>query len=272
MRATLTGLVMLIGLGATVYLLICLLLYWRQENAIFVPVQNDPFLRSQYEANRIELPSDDAILEGWSLENPQAQHDAVILYFGGNAEDVLYTASLATAFEVRRAVFFNYRGYGHSTGAPSQRTLYADAARIYDYLIRDGVRTDQLIVIGRSLGSGMATMLAGSRPVAGVVLITPFDSLAAVATEHYPGIPIRLLLRHPFASLDWAANAKAPALFLVAERDRIIPPSHARHLFDSWPARKEFHLLPGRGHNDIDQDSTYYPLINAFIASTIHTD
>jgi pimeloyl-ACP methyl ester carboxylesterase len=267
MRTAFNGLFMLIGVGAALYVLFCLLLYWRQENAIFFPTQNDPSLRRYYEANRIELHGDGATLEGWSIEYPQAKHPGVILYFGGNAEDVLRTASMAAALDVRRVVFFNYRGYGHSTGAPSQTALYADASRIYDYLIRDGVSADRLIVMGRSLGSGMATMLAGSRPVAGVVLVTPFDSLAAVAAEHYPAVPVRLLLRHPFPSLEWAVNARAPALFLVAERDRIIPPSHAQRLFDQWPARKELHLLASRGHNDIDQDSSFYPLIETFIAS-----
>jgi pimeloyl-ACP methyl ester carboxylesterase len=127
-------------------------------------------------------------------------------------------------------------------------------------------------VMGRSLGSGVAAMLAGARPVRGAILITPFDTLGAVAARHYSFMPVRLLLRHPFPSVDWARQAKAPALILAAEHDHIIPPMHAQRLHEAWAGDKQIHVLEGVGHNDIESNPEYYRLINAFLSGKSLSD
>ena len=121
--------------------------------------------------------------------------------------------------------------------------------------------------MGRSLGSGVASMLAGARPVRAAILVTPFDSLASVAAGHYPFLPVRLLLRHPFPSTDWAQRTRARALIIAAERDSVVPAAHARKLFDAWAGEKQFHVLPQTGHNDIDMHPDYYRLIDEFLAA-----
>ncbi|HEY5810233.1 MAG TPA: alpha/beta hydrolase [Povalibacter sp.] len=267
MKTLLTGIVSLFALISVIYVLLCLLLYWRQDAAIFYPVHNDPALRQEHAKSRIEIPVDGAILEGWWIDNPAATNSTLLLYFGGNAEDVLYASSLAHDLSVRRMLLVNYRGYGGSSGRPGQRELYDDALKIYAYAIAAGHKPEQIVVMGRSLGSGVASMLAGSRPVAAAILVTPFDSLGAVGAAHYPLFPVRLLLRHPFPSSEWARLAQAPALFLAADYDVVVPAAHAKKLFDAWAGRKHFHLLSGRGHNDIEQDAQYYALINEFLAS-----
>lgn len=265
MRTFLTGVIGLLTVSASLYVLFCLLLYWRQESHIFFPVQNDVHLRQEFAGGRVEIPVEGATLEGWWIDNPQATTPSVILYFGGNAEDVLYTASQAEAFGARKLLTMNYRGYGKSTGRPSQQALYSDALAIYDYTIGAGVRREDIVVVGRSLGSGIASMLAARRPVAGAILVTPFDRLSDVAQQHYRYFPVGMLLRHPFPSSDWASQATAPALFLAAEHDTIVPPAHARRLYDAWGGKKEFHLLPVAGHNDIERQPDYYPLIRKFL-------
>ena len=267
MRTLFTGLMGLLTFAAGVYALLCGLLYWRQESVIFFPVQNDASLRRQYEPQRIALPAAAATLEGWWMDNPRATTTAVILYFGGNAEDVLHTASLAAHFNARRLLVVNYRGYGRSSGEPGQDALYADALVIYDYAITSGVQPEQIVLMGRSLGSGMAAMLAAYREVGAAILVTPFDSLGAVAAEHYPIFPVRLLLRHPFPSTEWARSSHAPALFLAADHDVIIPPIHAHRLYDAWQGKKQFHLLTGKGHNDIEENPRYFELINEFLTN-----
>jgi fermentation-respiration switch protein FrsA (DUF1100 family) len=123
--------------------------------------------------------------------------------------------------------------------------------------------------MGRSLGSGVASMLAGSRPVGGAILITPFDSLAAVAAGHYPFVPVRLLLRHPFPSSDWAQRTRARALLLAADHDAVVPATHAQKLFQAWAGPKQIHVLAQTGHNDIEMHADYYRLINEFLASAV---
>lgn len=262
----LTGLLSLLALVAGVFIAVCALLYFAQDRSIFFPGPNDPALLQQYQANRVEIRTADATLEGWWVDNPDATNDGVVIYFGGNAEDVLYTAATASNLDARRMLVVNYRGYGRSTGKPGQKALYADALAIYDHAIGSGVRPDQVVVMGRSLGSGVASMLAGSRPLRAAVLITGFDSLAAVAAGHYPFMPVRLLLRHPFPSSDWAKRARAPALIIAAGNDFVVPSIHAQRLYEAWSGKKQIHVLAGMGHNDIDQHPDYYRLVNEFLA------
>lgn len=269
MRAVLIGLLTLLILGTTGFTLICAYLYVGQESLIFFPRPNDAQLLQQHAASRVEIPTSGATLEGWWIDNPQATTPAVILYFGGNAEDVLYTATTAPNFNARQMLVVNWRGYGGSTGKPGQKALYEDGLAIFDYAIKRGIRPEHIVVMGRSLGSGVASMLAGTRPVGAAVLITPFDSLAAVAAKHYPYLPVRLLLRHPFPSVDWAKRTHAPALMLAAERDFVIPSAHAQKLFEAWAGEKRIHVLAHTGHNDIEMHPDYYRLINEFLSAEV---
>lgn len=268
MRAMLMGLLGLLSVGIGAFVLLGALLYWGQEGVIFHPTRNDSRLLRQ-PASRVEIETSGATLEGWWIDNPSAASCAVIIYFGGNAEDVLYTASTAPNIDARRMLVVNYRGYGRSTGKPGQKALYEDAHAIYDYAIASGVPAGQIVVMGRSLGSAMATLLAANRSVRAAILITSFDSLAAVAAHHYPIFPVRQLLRHPFPSGEWAKRAGAAALFLSAERDYVIPPMHAQRLYESWSGEKQIHVLAGMGHNDIELHADYYPLINRFLAANL---
>jgi pimeloyl-ACP methyl ester carboxylesterase len=251
------------------FVLICALLYFGQERSIFFPWPNDAELRQRYAAQRIEIKTAATTLEGWWIDNGQATTPAVILYFGGNAEDVLYTASAASNINARAVVVLNYPGYGGSPGEPSQKSLYAGGLAIYDYAIKRGVSAKHIVVMGRSLGSGVASMLAGARQVGAAILITPYDSLVAVAAGHYPVLPVRLLLRHPFPSTEWAQRTRAPALLLAAEHDDVVPATHAQKLFATWAGPKQIHVLAQTGHNDIETHADYYRLINEFLMTAI---
>jgi pimeloyl-ACP methyl ester carboxylesterase len=267
MRAVLTTVLTLLLISAGGFIVICAFLYFGQERSIFFPRPNDPQLRQQYAAQRVEIATTGATLEGWWLENAQARTPAVILYFGGNAEDVLYTATTAPRIGARSFLIVNYRGYGRSTGKPGQQALYDDGLAIYDYAVARGARPQDIVAMGRSLGSGVASMLAAARPVRAAILVTPFDSIAAVAAGKYPYLPVRLLLRHPFPSTDWAKQARVPALFLAAEGDFVVPAEHTRRLFEAWAGEKRMHVLPQTGHNDLDLHPDYYRLIDEFLAA-----
>ncbi len=191
----------------------------------------------------------------------------MILYFGGNAEDVLYTASTARQIDARAVVVVNYRGYGGTPGKPGQKALYDDGLAIYDYAIKRGVPAEHIVVMGRSLGSGVASMLAGARPVRAAILITPYDSLAAVAatTILFCRCDCSCVIRsrHP----NGRARTRAPALILAADRDNVVPAMHAQKLFQAWAGPKQIHVLAQTGHNDIETHADYYRLINEFLAT-----
>lgn len=264
MRAMLTSTLVFAGLALAIFLAMCALLYFGQESFIFYPRPNDAALTEQWRPHRVEITSGRTTLEGWWAENPETATSAVIIYFGGNAEDVLYTAATARQLDARAVLVVNYRGYGGTPGKPSQVALFEDALAIHAHVLAKGVPARDIVVMGRSLGSGIAAMLASERPVGAAILITPYDSLAAVAAHHYSLFPVRLLLRHPFPSTDFAKRSKVPALILAAEHDNVVPPVHARRLHEAWSG-SEIHVLDGMGHNDIEMHPRYYEVVNEFL-------
>lgn len=147
-------------------------------------------------------------------------HASALLYFGGNAEEVAYNApEFGRAFPEHTVYLVNYRGYGGSTGKPSEAALFADAVHVHDQLA--GTH-DTISVVGRSLGSGVATFLAANREVDKLVLVTPFDSILRVAQARFPIFPLSVLLMDQFDSASRAHQVTADVLIVIAENDEII--------------------------------------------------
>jgi pimeloyl-ACP methyl ester carboxylesterase len=143
----------------------------------------------------------------------------------------------------------NYRGYATSTGRPSAHAVLLDSLVIFDNLQRPPA-TENINVVGLSLGSAIAAYLARHRPVAGEILVTPFDSLEALARDLYWWAPVRLLLRHRMPTIEFASGSLAPTALIIAERDKIVP---ARR---SAPLRRAirnlvFERTIDAGHNDV---------------------
>jgi pimeloyl-ACP methyl ester carboxylesterase len=201
-------------------------------------------------------------LHAWHVKGrPDAP---LVLYFGGNAEEVSWM--VAEALQNAQGpgwLLVDYRGYGASEGAPSEKALLADALQWYEYASRGG---RSIYLFGRSLGSGVAVQLAAARPVAGVVLVAPFDSLVEVGKHHYPFLPVRWMLRHRFDSAELAPGIAAPLLCLVAERDEVIPVVHSKRLFDAWGGPKRWVELKGAGHNSTDAAPEFWEAIRRFLA------
>lgn len=266
MRAMLTGVLTVVGLALAVFAAMCLFLYFRQDSFLFVPRQNDAALVDRWRARRVEIAAGPHRIEGWWADNPAASNRAAVLYFGGNSEDVLVTVDAAKKIGARKLLVTNYRGYGRSAGRPGQTALFADALAVYDYAVTQaGVAPADIVVMGRSLGSGVATWVAANRPVSGAILITPYDSILSVAAHHYSVFPVRMLLRHRFPSQQLAAQVTAPVLIIAAERDTVIPPIHAQRLAAAWAGPRQIHVLPGMEHNNLQLHPTYYPLLSQFL-------
>ena len=214
----------------------------------------------------VELQAGDGTwLRGW-LVRAGAVPAPLVIYFGGNAEEVSWMAATAGRLPGWSLLLMNYRGYGRSEGRPGEAELFADAVLVHDHVVRrPDVERDRIVAMGRSLGSGVAVHLASNRPVAGVVLVTPFDSITAVAERHYPYLPVRWLLRHRFDSLARAPDLHAPLLGLVALRDAVIPPAHARKLAERWAGPQTWREFPEADHDSISDAPGYWPAIAAFL-------
>ncbi|MDH5578836.1 MAG: lysophospholipase [Betaproteobacteria bacterium] len=246
-----------------------LVVYFAQDGLIFMrqPVadaRRAEIARNIPQAESLFLSAaDGARIHAWHFRSgPQ-----LVLYFGGNAEEVSWMLEVVRAETSGVSwLLMDYRGYGQSEGAPSEKALVADALALYDHAAKlAGVDPKRIYALGRSLGSGPAVALAAERPLAGLVLVNPFDSLAAVAKRYYWYVPVDLLLRHRFDSIARAPQLKTPLLCLIAGRDEVIPPAHGERLFAAWGGPKRRILLEGAGHNTTDAHPQFWPPIREML-------
>jgi fermentation-respiration switch protein FrsA (DUF1100 family) len=190
-----------------------------------------------------------ALLKGWWIRGGGRR---ALLYFHGNAGNVSHRLErvrmLVESLGLDVALV-DYRGYGASTGRPGEEGLYADGEAIYSAAASRGFRADQIVLFGESLGSAVAIETALKHPNAAVILETPFLSIAAMARRYYPFVPT-FLLKTRYDNEAKIAKLTAPKLIVAAERDDVVPPRHARRLFDLARPPKEFSLIRGATHND----------------------
>ena len=261
----------LVKLAAAVVLGVPLIAYLMQDKLIFLPRPlSDEAHRAiaarHPDASDVFLQSADGTrVHAWHVKMKNAHNAPLALYFGGNAEEVSWMLDeLPRRKLVTEWLLIDYRGYGASSGAPSEHALNDDALLWYDYAAKLG--SEQIFAFGRSLGSGVAVHLAAERALAGVILAAPFDSMVAVGKRHYPFLPVGLLLKHRFDSAALAPQIRAPLLCIVATHDDVIPPSHAKRLFDAWAGPKRWIALPG-GHNEVNDQADYWPSVQAFLSA-----
>jgi pimeloyl-ACP methyl ester carboxylesterase len=210
--------------------------------------------------------ADGTRLAGW-IAHGTARPAPTVIYFGGNAEEVSHTLAEPRWPREWSIVAVNYRGYGESQGKPAERELAGDALAIYDAIAaRDDVDPKRIVVFGRSLGTALATHVAAARPVPGVILVSPYDSLSAVGRHHYPFLPVSILLKHRFDADADARRCRMPMLTIVASSDSIIPAARSRALYDAWAGPKAWHVVSGSDHNSLGVTSEFWTSVGNFLA------
>lgn len=254
-------LLIFLALSALLYMALCALLYAKQRALIYFPEAT----RVAATQTDISIDRGDAVLRGWVV-NPGRQR--AILYFGGNGESVeLNRGDFAQHFPECSTYLIAYRGYGASEGQPSQDALFADALAIYDH-VRQRHPQAPIAVIGRSLGSGIASYLASQRPVDRLVLVTPFDSLADVGQTHYPLFPVRWLVRDRYESFRHLPQYPGPLMVIRAPKDAVIPARHTDRLIAELPRKPEIVEFPQADHNNLSEDPRYWRSLRAFMQPT----
>ena len=249
------------GAGAVlvVYVAVCALLYLQQRRLIYYP----QFTRVNAAQTDFALARRDVVLRGWVV-NP-GRRDA-LLYFGGNAESVEGNREAFTSALPTHTVYLvAYRGYGASDGEPTETHLLADALALHDDIAKRHAG-GHVAVAGRSLGSGMATFVAAERRVPTLVLVTPFDSLAAVAQAHYPMFPVGLLLRDRYDSAARLPRHQGRLLVLRAGQDQVVPPARTDRLLKALGRPAQVVEFPAAGHDDLSLDPAYWSAIGDFLA------
>jgi pimeloyl-ACP methyl ester carboxylesterase len=242
--------------AAVAYIGLCVALYTLQRSFQYFPTPRrlDP---TQLAGT---FQSGDALLQ--LTVRPHAGPGAV-LYFGGNGEDVSGSvAPLMAAFPGREIVMLHYRGYGGSAGRPTEAAIAADAAGLFDQVHAEH---PDVIVMGRSLGTGVAARLASTRPVSRLVLVTPYDSLLGIAERQFPFFPVKYLLIDKYESWRYVPAIKVPVLILAAGKDEVIPAASTEALRARFPpGQVTTVMVPGASHNTIGDDPLYVRSLAAF--------
>ena len=236
------------AVAALAYVAICAVLALFQRSFIYLPQP-----RSNRNAATLRLSVPDATLE---ITARLRQRENAVLYFGGNAEDVSWSVEdLEAAYPDSDLYLMHYRGYGESSGRPSERALFADSLALFD-LVRE--KHASIVVVGRSLGSGVAAFLASRRPASRLVLVTPFDSVLALAARSFWFVPVGWLLRDKFESTNYAPDISAPTTIIAAEHDATIPRRHTEALLRRFqPGVAVLKIVARADHNTIADSPEY---------------
>lgn len=249
------------------YVLFCGLLYMLQERLIFFPIQDPPGTRYDFglPVDELFIPVAGAKLHAlhFQIEAPRG----VILYLHGNAGSLRSWGAVAPDF-VRRGydvLIVDYRGYGQSSGSiSSEAQLHQDMAAIYD-VVRAQYPEEQIVLYGRSLGSGLATRLAAEHAPQQLILESPFYSLEIIARRQFAFVP-SFLLKYPLRTHQWIGQVRCPITIVHGTADTVVPFADGERLRQHSNAPLQFHAIPGGGHNDLELFPEYHAALDAALA------
>jgi len=215
------------------------------------------FIKKYYkEVSEISIPvNDDHTLHGWLIQKDLKKYP-LIIYFGGNAEEVSLNIEDFIDNMSANFLLLNYRGYGLSSGSPSEKKLLADSEKIYEFAASEyDLSPDRIYAMGRSLGSGIAVHLAVKKNLPKAILITPYTSIEETAKVHFPSLIVKFFLTDPFRADLLIKDYKNTVHIIAAADDEIIPAELAKRLYDQIDCRKGITIIQNAGHNTI---SNYY--------------
>jgi esterase/lipase len=240
----------------SVYFIVGIFLYVKQDDFIYFPPSKSSY--SIYKKMVFKNQNESISTTVLNLGQKKA-----LIYFGGNAEDVDRSAKIFTRIFKNYTIYLvKYRGYGESTGKPTEQGLYLDALYIYDLIKSKYI---DISIIGRSLGTGVATYLASKREIYKLALVTPFDSIESVAQEQFPFYPMSLLLRDKYKSIDRVDKIKAKTLIVLAENDMVVKKKHTENLADKFSSSQLIiKSIKNENHNSISTNKSYYTLLNRY--------
>lgn len=255
----------------TIYLVACLYMYVRQRKLLFLPEKVEDFSPQTYglDMEVIETETEDGLkLRHW-LKRPPSKDAPLVVYFHGNASFIGTRKERAEALiELGYGVLLvEYRGYGANPGSPTEKGFVQDARSVLDFL-RENDYHQNVILFGESIGSGVAVQIAADTdiPYKAVILAVPFSSALDVAKQMYPYLPISLLMKDKFNSMDYIADIKAPLLVMHGTADNTIPVDLGMKLFDAAPEPKTLEIIDGARHSTIFDFELHKP-VGAFVSS-----
>jgi uncharacterized protein len=249
------GIYVAFGCAAIAYLGVCAAIFVLQRSLIYFP---QPRQVTALESTMTLQVDGEAIIVS---VRPHAGPKAIV-YLGGNAEDVSQNLErFSRAFPEHALFLLHYRGYGGSTGRPTEEAINRDAVALFQKV---HAQHPEVAVIGRSLGTGVAVRLASQSPASRVILVTPYDSLGEIAASEFPYLPVTLLLLDRYESGMYAPRITIPTTIIAAEHDEVIPRASTERLLRRFSKDvASMTVIQGAGHNDIGTKSEYFKTMQA---------
>ena len=247
----------MIAAGLVTFVAAILAFFWAtQRQLMYFPAADVP-TPGEVGLNGVEPVTFETIdgvrLSGWFVAASGPAPRVTVLVFNGNAGNRAYRGPLAAALNRHglQVLLTDYRGFGENPGTPTEAGLAADARAARAFLAgRPDVDSSRLAYFGESLGTAVAVDLALQHPPAALVLRSPFTSMADLGQHHYPFLPVRLLLRDRYATIDKIRRIQAPLLVIAGSGDRIVPLENSRRVYDAAVAPKTLLVVPHADHND----------------------
>lgn len=241
--------------ASILYTSACAYLYFFQRSILYLP---DTYLAEPSELNFPEATTlkiktvDNVTLTAWYIA--PKDNKPTLVYFHGNSSNLGKRVNKFRKFADNGfgMLALSYRGYGNSEGSPSEDGLYNDARAAINHLISKGLQPKDIILYGESLGSGVAIQMALENNFRAIVLEAPYDSIAARAVELYPLMPIKLLLKDKFLSIEKIGKLQTPLLFFHSKDDKVMPLSHGMTLFNAANEPKKIFVFEHAGHGGFD--------------------
>lgn len=258
-RRLMIAIAVLVGVVMVAYLAAAGYLYVNQRNILYTirPVSEAPDMANLPIRKVTLLTPDGETLNAW-YEPPQPGKP-VFLFFHGQG-GTLEMGKWRYVRMHKQGVGYlalAYRGYSGSTGKPSQDGLFLDGLTAYDWLKGQGYKGEDIVIHGHSLGTGVATYVAGKRPARALILEAPFTATVDVASERYPYVPVSWLMKDQFLSRDRIRDVHMPLLIIHGDRDSVVPFHHGQRLFEMANEPKTFVRMPGSEHNTLTRDGAY---------------
>ena len=251
-----------------VYLLILVFLYFYQRNLLYHPNENN-YSNDQISVSieKVKINTDNIDLLGWFHEKDLQKYKTV-LYFHGNAgslENRIHKLNHFHKMDVNFLIIA-WRGFSGNKGKPSEKGLYEDGRSAINWLIRKGVKEENIVIYGESLGTGVATHLSQNKNFAGVILETPFTSMIDAAKIFYPYIPVSLLLKDKFDNKSKIKNIKVPILIMHGEADQIVPFFMGKKMYEKANEPKYSYFTKHDNHM-MEYDENLVKALKSFLKS-----
>jgi len=240
----------------SIYIISGLFIYDKQRRFLYFPKQNT-------EHKEKDIFINNGLCDIHTIVINEGKKDAII-YFGGTAQTLSkITDYVKRQFPDKSIYLMNYPGYGLSTCKPTEKSIYKDSKIVYDYVKKNH---NKISVIGKSLGTGVATYLASKRNIEKLVLITPYYSILSIAKERFPMYPVDLILKDKYLSGENIKYFKTKTLIVIAEKDKVVKLDNTKKLINEFPKKQlEILMIKNATHTDLYKSKKYFEKIKEFI-------